>query len=268
MKIQFSKFHGAGNDFIIIDGRQDVELNEVQVRWLCDRHFGIGADGLIIVREPTHPQAHIRWDFYNSDGSRAEMCGNGARCLARFVSQQLGFKGPFVLQTAAGLVRLRYINDLIGVELTPPQQPILYELLDSPQAKLTLHCINTGVPHTVVFVDQVEQIDVVTLGRMIRRHERFAPAGTNVNFVQVLSKQSIQIRTYERGVEDETLACGTGVTASALIASKIYKWPSPVHVRVKSGDRLQVVFEESQSGWKRVELIGPAVHVFDGVVEI
>lgn len=270
VKVRFAKYHGAGNDFILIDDRQNrLRPSPQQIAAWCDRHRGVGADGLILVRLPQNAEADLAWDFYNSDGSQAEMCGNGARCLASFARDQLGVSRDFTLETIAGLVRIRLEeNDQIAVRLTPPTDLRLRIQLPSRFGQMEVHHLNTGVPHTVLFVGDVDRVDVVSLGREIRYHQLFAPAGTNVNFAQHIGPNLIRIRTYERGVEGETLACGTGVTASALIASKVLGFQSPVRVRVQSGDELAVRFVPDQDGWKEVELIGPAVHVFDGEIEI
>jgi len=270
VKVRFAKYHGAGNDFILIDDRQNrLRLSPRQIAAWCDRHRGIGADGLILVRLPQNAEANLAWDFYNSDGGQAEMCGNGARCLARFARDRLGVSQDFTLETVAGLVRIRLEeDDQIAVQLTSPTDLRLRIQLPSRFGLMEVHHLNTGVPHTVLFVGDVDRVDVVGLGREIRYHQLFAPAGTNVNFVQHIGPNTIRVRTYERGVEGETLACGTGVTASALIASKVLGFQSPVRVRVQSGDELAVRFVPDQDGWKEVELIGPAVHVFDGEVEI
>lgn len=268
MKVWFSKLHGAGNDFIVIDDRANRwHFNPEQVKFLCDRHFGIGADGLIIIRNPSHPTAQFKWEFFNNDGSIAEMCGNGARCVGLYVKRKLGINNQFILETLAGLIHIRFVDDMIGVELRPPSPPRLNMLVELSNGPIELHYINTGVPHVVAFVDDLDKVDVAQIGRQIRFHPIFAPAGTNVNFVKILNNRRIAIRTYERGVEAETFACGTGVTAAALIVSRCLNWGAPIEVIVKSGEILKVNFALRGEVWNKVELIGPATYVFDGEIE-
>ena len=261
--------NGAGNDFVLIDNRtQTIQLSRAQIASLCDRHRGIGADGLILLKPPLSRDADWAWDFYNSDGSTGEMCGNGARCFARFVQARTGQSADFKFQTEAGIISARFEGERVRVSLTPPANLSLDEKLALSDGKLTVHSLNTGVPHAVLFVPNADQAMVQQLGPEIRWHSRFAPKGTNVNFVQVLEPGHIRVRTFERGVEGETLACGTGVTASALIASRVHHFGSPVKVQVQGGDQLEVSFNQSGGAFSDVQLSGGAEFVFEGKISL
>ena len=261
--------NGAGNDFVLIDNRkQSIRLSRPQVAALCDRHRGVGADGVILLVPPSDDKADWAWEFYNSDGSSGEMCGNGARCFARFVERQTGVNRDFSFQTEAGLIKAAFQGKRVTVSLTAPVGLRLNEQVPLSSGRQTIHSLNTGVPHAVLFVPDADQAMVRELGAEIRRHAHFAPKGTNVNFVQVLGPNRVRVRTFERGVEGETLACGTGVTASALISARVHKFVSPVQVQVQGGDQLEVSFHENNGDFAEVRLTGPAEFVFDGKIEI
>lgn len=269
MVLEFTKMSGAGNDFVLIDNRpQSIRLTKEQIVSLCDRHRGIGADGIILLKPSPSGKADWAWDFYNSDGSSGEMCGNGARCFARFVQARTGQRTDFTFETEAGIIKASFEGERVRVSLTEPTGLRLDEQLPLATGKQTVHSLNTGVPHAVLFVPDADKAMVQQLGPEIRRHPRFAPKGTNVNFVQVLRPGHIRVRTFERGVEGETLACGTGVTASALIASRIHRFASPVKVQVQGGDQLEVSFQESHGGFSNVQLSGPAEFVFEGKISL
>jgi diaminopimelate epimerase len=269
MVLEFTKMNGAGNDFVLIDNRaQTIKLSRDQIVRLCDRHRGIGADGAIILVPSTSGQADWAWEFYNNDGSAGEMCGNGARCFARFVQRRTRGTRDFTFETEAGIITANFHGDRVTVNLTSPQGLRLNEQVPLSVGPQTIHSLNTGVPHAVLFVSDADKAMVQQLGPEIRRHAHFAPKGTNVNFVQFLSPGRIRVRTFERGVEGETLACGTGVTASALISSRVHKFNSPVKVQVQSGDQLEVSFKEGNNGFADVRLTGPADFVFEGKMEI
>ena len=260
---------GAGNDFILIDNRdRKVQLTPQQVTRLCDRHRGIGADGVILLVPPKSSQAQWAWEFYNSDGSTGEMCGNGARCFGRFVNSRTGKNHDFSFDTEAGLIHATFDGARVTVNLTRPAELRLNQELKLPAGSQTVHAINTGVPHAVLFVPDADKAMVRELGPVIRRHPHFGPKGTNVNFVQVLEPGQIRVRTFERGVEGETLACGTGVTASALIASCVHGFDSPIRVQVQSGDELEVSFQRNNGAFDQVRLTGPADFVFEGKITI
>lgn len=269
MQLAFTKMNGAGNDFILIDNRDEsIQLEASQVERLCHRQKGVGADGLMLWEPNRTGNADWSWKFYNNDGSTAEMCGNGARCFAAFVRRELGSQDSLTFETLAGVIEAQFSGPLITVTLTPPEDLVLGQQLELNGSRLTSHSLNTGVPHAVIFVDDAEQAKVSEQGRAIRQHPHFAPSGTNVNFVQVLKPDFIRVRTYERGVEAETLACGTGVSAAAMITSRLQKAAPPISVQVQGGDVLTVDFQASDKGFTNVKLTGPADLVFSGVIEI
>jgi len=261
--------NGAGNDFVLIDDRKaQVHLEPAQVARLCDRQRGVGADGLIRLIPCASDRAEWAWDFYNSDGSRAEMCGNGARCFARFIQRLTGARDRVSFESVAGVISATFHGERVTVSLTAPHDLRLNDTITLAGTATVIHSVNTGVPHAVLFVTDADNAAVQSLGREIRFHPHYAPKGANANFVQVLGPGHIRARTYERGVEGETLACGTGVTASALIAAELHRFPSPVRVRVQGGDELEVSFERSGGAYSNVQLNGPADFVFDGTIEV
>ncbi len=272
MNIPFTKMNGAGNDFVMLDNRDaSLQLASDTIARLCDRHRGIGADGLLLV-EPPKPgsSADFTFRYFNADGGEAEMCGNGARCFARFAKPFLPADAASLsFDTIAGPVQARFEGDLVTIQLSPPIDHRPATPLEINGRTLDVHSINTGVPHAIVFVDDLEQTDVVADGRALRHHHAFAPTGTNVNFVAVTAPGHIIVRTYERGVEGETLACGTGVTACALIHQAIHHAPSPVEVIVRSGDTLRIGFSPQPDGsFTQVSLTGPAETTFHGQIAI
>src|SRR3954462_7907233 len=245
MNLAFTKMNGAGNDFILIDNRSgQICLTLEQIVRLCHRQRGVGADGLFLLVPARQGQADWAWDFYNSDGSTAEMCGNGARCFARFIQKVVGAKEQTSFETGAGVIKAVFDGALVTVSLTAPRDLRLAEMVPLGSGAAEIHSLNTGVPHAVLFVKDADRAMVQPLGAEIRYHGHFSPKGTNVNFVQLRGPNSIRVRTYERGVEGETLACGTGVTASALISSRLHEFASPVKVQVQGGDQLEVSFKE------------------------
>ncbi len=261
MTLKFAKIQGTGNDFIIINNLAGAFNDffhgikeDVAVRVLCSRRTGVGADGLILIEDSQ--VANFRWRFFNADGSPAEMCGNGMRCVARYAFEEGLAPAKMKVETDAGVIEAEVLGRDVRVKLTPPTD----FNLGLEAEGLTVHFVNTGVPHAVVFVDRLELVDVNKVGRELRFSPVFAPAGANVNFVEVRLDR-IAVRTYERGVEAETLACGTGAVASALISAKIFHLPSPVEVEVRSGERLKVHFDPQM---KEVYLEGPTLWVYDG----
>lgn len=257
--IPFTKMSGTGNDFIIIDNRrrivEDDGLTEF-IRNVCRRKMSVGADGLILIE--SSDKADFQWRFFNSDGSLAEMCGNGARCAARFAYLN-GIAGESLsFETQAGIINGQVKDGGAKVKIPDPTDLCLDYAIDLSDGPLTVSSINTGVPHVVIMQDSVEEVDVFRLGREIRYHDAFAPAGTNVNFICTQNTGQLAIRTYERGVEDETLACGTGSIASALIASLKTNWPSPISLVTRSGETLTIYFRESDQVFTDVYLEGDA----------
>jgi diaminopimelate epimerase len=257
VKIPFTKYQATGNDFVLIDNRNaHYSFTKEQIEKICDRRFGVGADGLMLIEE--HPTLDFNLIYYNSDGSQS-LCGNGSRAAVAMAAT-LGllktkttfnaYDGPHEAELLpTGIVRLK-------------MNPVTEVKQDGPD-----YFINTGSPHHLQFVPDVEKINVVEAGRKIRYREAYKPGGTNVNFIQLLNDNTIFVRTYERGVEDETFSCGTGVTAAALAAS-FHGYTSPVHIKVKGG-QLDVAFQTGQAGtFEEIYLIGPAKMVFEGVVSI
>ncbi len=268
MQLPFTKMNGAGNDFILLDNRDGKHaLDSTSIALLCDRHRGVGADGVLAVELPSQG-ADFRMRYYNADGGEAEMCGNGARCFARFARKLGASKAEISFETLAGIIRASFPYGEVRVAMSEPHSHRPPVSLDINGRTLEVHFLNTGVPHAVIFTDDVEAVDVSKDGAALRYHPSFAPKGTNANFVQVLSPGSIAIRTYERGVEGETLACGTGVCAAALLHHLRTLAPSPVHVKVRGGDTLQVAFEVTEGALGNVTLTGPADFVFDGTISL
>jgi len=269
MTLDFTKMNGAGNDFILLDGRvQRPHLAREQVVRLCDRHRGIGADGLMVLVPCASGQADWAWEFFNNDGSDATMCGNGARCFARYVQRATGADRALTFETGAGVISAAFRGELVTIGLTAPRELRLGLAVSLRSGATTVHSVNTGVPHAVLFVPDADQAMVTEIGPEVRHHPVFAPQGTNVNFVQVLGPDAIRVRTFERGVEGETLACGTGVTASALVSACVHGFRSPVRVRVQGGDLLEVGFAQQGQDFADVTLTGPADFAFEGRVEI
>lgn len=266
--IQFTKMHGAGNDFILVDDRKrHFPTNDNE--WLAEamnRRTGIGSDGLILVQPSDH--AHFRMRFFNPDGGEVEMCGNGARCVSRFARDIGAAPDHMSIETVAGVLHADMLGSLVRLYLTAPHGWILENMLEVNGVPTVYSSVNTGVPHAVIKVDDIEQLDIMSTGRAIRYHDIFAPAGTNANFAMISGDQSLVVRTYERGVENETLACGTGITACALIAGRCWNMSPPIQVTCAHGDILEVNFEGTDESVENVTLTGPAVYVFTGEIEV
>ncbi len=263
--IPFYKMSGAGNDFIIIDNRRqivsDADLTNF-ISKICRRKISAGADGLILI-EPSDT-CDFRWRFFNSDGSPAEMCGNGARCAARFAYVN-GIAGTTLsFETEAGVVSARIDNDRVKVKMPDPSNLKLSYRLELSDRSLDISSINTGVPHVVVMMAKIDDVDVVAVGREIRFHQTFAPAGTNANFVCRRKENEIEIRTYERGVEDETLACGTGAIASAIVSACQFKINSPIDVKTRSGEYLRIHFNAKDRQFDDIYMEGDARIIYTG----
>jgi len=271
MKIHFRKMAGAGNDFIVIDNRDGIipeaQRRHVFAAW-CRRRVGIGADGVLLV-EPARGGCHFRMRYYNADGGEAESCGNGARCIARFAHLIGAAPEQVRFETAAGIYQARVGADDVILSMSDPhglRRAVGLEIPDLLSA--TVDFINTGVPHAVLRVQDLETVPVVALGRAIRMHEAFAPAGANANFIRLRPDGGLDIRTYERGVEDETLACGTGAVAAALIANLHGHGQSPVPVHPRGGPILRIHFERDGERFHQIKLEGEARVVYEGVVEL
>lgn len=266
--LTFTKMNGAGNDFVMVDNRQQsLQLTNAQIARLCDRHRGVGADGLIAVEpaEQAADGADVRMRYYNADGGEVEMCGNGARCFARYFNRLAGGNLTKVsFETPAGILSAQVEGELVRLAMSRPHSLAMGTKLMVADQELTVHFVNTGVPHAVVLVEDLENTPVVTWGAALRYHAQFAPKGTNANFMKVLAPGKIAIRTYERGVENETLACGTGMVACALVHHLLHGASAPVSVAVRGGDTLHIGFKASGSEFSDVTLTGPADFVFEG----
>jgi diaminopimelate epimerase len=260
--------NGAGNDFVLLDNRAgELQLAAGDVVRICDRHRGVGADGILVL-ERAENGADFRMRYYNADGGEAEMCGNGARCFARYANRVAGAEKELSFETPAGVIFSELQGELVRLQMSEPKDMRLAITIALPEREVAAHFVNSGVPHVVVPVDDLEGVDVRGLGSAIRRHELFAPKGANVNFLKERGPRQIAIRTYERGVEDETLACGTGVVASALIFAATKNVDGPIGVLVRGGNELEVDFEKEGDQFKKVTLTGPAEFVFEGTIDL
>ena len=264
-QIAFYKMSGSGNDFIIIDNRNRVvDENDLQgfIAKVCRRKMSVGADGLILVEESEN--VDFKWRFFNADGSSAEMCGNGARCVARFAYLN-GISGEEVsFETEAGIVSAQVKNDRVKIKMPDPIDLKTDYNLELGNGAMQVCSVNTGVPHVVVTAGNLDDVEVVRLGREIRFHDSYAPAGTNVNFICAGNDNTISIRTYERGVEDETMACGTGSIAAAIVMHYKSKGKSPVKVITRGGGCLYIYFEEDNGKFYNVFLEGDARVIYKG----
>ena len=276
MKLEFQKFCGAGNDFIIIDNRnfkQTIKNRADFAVKYCRRGLSIGADGVIFIENSSI--SDFKMSLFQPDGSQAEMCGNGGRCAAKYAYLNGITNKEMKFETPAGLIEAFIFEKSVSVKLTQPAGLKLNSVvkLDDLNLSFEYGFINTGVPHTVIIADNLENVDIKNIGNKIRFHKDFQPAGTNVNFIKFNGDNSISVRTYERGVEDETLACGTGSTASALIASLKKGLESPVSVKTKSGLILKIHFDRKNlisGNFAELNLFleGDAEKIYDGIVEI
>lgn len=243
--IAFEKMSGTGNDFVIIDNRTiAIPLADQPelARKICRRMFSVGADGLIFIEKST--KADFGWNFYNADGSVAEMCGNGSRCAARFAYRHKIAGKKMKIETLAGIIEAEICeeDDVVRVKMTQPFDFRLDISLRLDDVERPVAYVNTGVPHAVIFV-QEDDVPVKKWGRKVRFHEFFEPRGSNANFVKILEDGRLKVRTYERGVEDETMACGTGAVASALFASMLKGMDPPVEVITTGGGMLAILFD-------------------------
>lgn len=257
MKLNFYKYQGTGNDFIIIDNREHVfdPNNTKLINHLCDRRFGIGADGLMLLESTSG--FDFKMVYFNADGSESTMCGNGGRCLVKFAYDKgvIGAETNFL--AIDGSHKALVVKDKVSLKMID---------VNTIEAEVDTCFLNTGSPHVVKFVDEINDYPVFDQGKAIRYSPKYLPGGTNVNFVEKAGENAIFVRTYERGVEDETFSCGTGVTAAALAASQ-RGFKSPVAIKTLGGD-LEVSFEVISSGFEEIYLIGPALKVFEGQIEI
>lgn len=263
MKLSFHKMVASGNDFIVIDNRRLVIKNPKSfARQFCPSHIGIGADGILLMEKSR--KADFKMRIINSDGSEAEACGNGFRCIALFAHRLLNYPKTFRFESLSGIVEARIQGRQVAVQLPVPKDLRLRAEIEVLGNRLHYSFINTGVPHAVVFVEGLDKIEVHTLGRAIRQHRQFQPKGTNVNFVEVSGRNKIQVRTYERGVEAETKACGTGSTASAIISTLMGFVHAPVKVKTAGGEVLTINFKRENQKIRNVTLQGMANFVYEG----
>jgi diaminopimelate epimerase len=266
-KIPFYKIQGNGNDFILIDDRRGVLKGRglsPLAQQVCHRNRSVGADGLIVIIHSK--KADFKWQFFNSDGSEAEMCGNGARCAARFASIKKIAPKKMTFETLAGIIHAEVKKETVRVQLAGATGLRMNVAVPLAGHTKTGYFINTGVPHLVYLSENLAGEDVQAVGSASRWHEVFKPAGTNVNFVQIDGPHKLRIRTYERGVEGETLACGTGAVASALIAAALRKTSSPVTVTTQGGDNLIVSFVQDGEEFRDLHLEGAAEVVCEGML--
>jgi diaminopimelate epimerase len=258
MSIHFYKYHGTGNDFVILDNRKNTyQFTRKQVAALCDRRFGIGGDGLMMLN--TLAGYDFEMKYYNCDGRESSMCGNGGRCLVKFAADRgirkstyrfLAIDGVHEASIESGGRIMLKMNDVTEVD-----------------TRYNKHILNTGSPHYVEIVDNVMGLDVCTKGRAVRYSDEFREEGINVNFVQQTEEpDKIIVRTYERGVENETWSCGTGVTAAALVCYHNENGYNRVDVKTKGGS-LSVEYDRTEESYKNIWLIGPAVKVFEGEID-
>lgn len=265
-KLHFYKLSGSGNDFIIINnlkGEYSFDFFKNIVTKITSRNNGVGADGLIVINRDN--DCDFKWDFFNSDGSIAEMCGNGARCAGRVFSLISG-KKEIVFKTLAGLIDAYVNGQVVRVRLSNPTGYMENIRLEIEGNTYNGSFINTGVPHFVIEIDDIENFPVKEVGRKIRFHNFFAPKGTNVNFIKYLGDETIKVRTYERGVEDETLACGTGASASALIMGKKGLVKDRAKIITSGGEILNVYFDIKGENFEKVYLEGAVKLICEGYV--
>lgn len=299
--IRFTKMVGTGNDFIVVDHRTG-RTRALRRGWrsisraLCDRHRGVGADGVLLLEPSSAARARMR--VFNPDGSEAQMCGNGARCVALYMASTTHPSGTWdmghgtkagkavTIETKAGVLSATVRGERVALRMTDPTDLQRERTVHVGAKRIRFGFVDTGVPHVVVSVQTLDAVDVQRIGRALREHRQFAPQGTNVNFIQADARHPhrIQIRTYERGVEAETLACGTGVAAAAVmhalehtpagrgqaVLANGHTQTHRVDVKTRSGDVLTVSFDVAHDGARaqvrNVVLEGPASRVFDGVV--
>lgn len=261
----FTKMTAAGNDFVVVDNRSGKVPGKARAKKWCDRKFSIGADGLLLLEKSK--KADFKMRIINSDGSEAEMCGNGIRCIAQFAFDKKIVGRRFSVETLAGLIGCEVKGGVVKARMIDPKDLALDFSIPVAGKKTAMNFVNTGVPHAVSFVDRIEEVDVETLGRLIRTHDHFKPRGANANFVQARSGNAIDVRTYERGVEGETMACGTGSTASALVAAAVHGMKSPVSVKTKGGEILKIYFSKENGRFHDVYLEGPVQTCFEGRVK-
>jgi len=261
--IKFTKMCATGNDFIVVDNRDKI-IEDVRFfsKHVCSRRFGIGADGVLLLENSE--KADFKMRIINADSSEAEMCGNGARCIARFAQQLKLVSKRTRFETIAGIIEAEAANNNIRLKMSNPFDMKLNIQLEVNGQEQIVHYIDTGVPHTILYSDNIENVDVMTIGSLIRNHKHFSPRGTNVDFVYIGNNDSLNMRTYERGVEEETYACGTGAVASAAISCVLGKVKNmPISIKVKGGS-LKVNLHYNKGVFSDVLLEGDAQIIYKG----
>ena len=255
MKLTFYKYQGTGNDFVMIDNRQQIfDINNTErIAFLCDRRFGIGADGLILLE--THESCDFKMVYFNADGKQSSMCGNGGRCITAFAKFLGVINEEATFEAIDGLHKAKIDGNLVSLQM---QDVTTIEAFDSHMF------LDTGSPHHIEMTNNLKTVDVKTIGRQIRRGAPYNDEGSNVNFVCKNDNDNFSVRTYERGVEDETYSCGTGVTAVALAMHYIGETEKNLITLETEGGTLQVSFEKGEEGYENIWLIGPATQVFKG----
>jgi diaminopimelate epimerase len=273
MTIPFARMHGCGNDFVVIDDRAGrlYPHRRALAQQLCHRRTGLGGDGLILIgRAPAGAEpADFAMTYVNADGNDGEMCGNGARCTARRAAELGLVRDRAAFTTEAGVIRATIAPDRVTLAMTDPVDERAARRLEIDGRRFDLHYIDTGVPHVVAVVDDLDRLDVEGIGRQLRHHEAFAPRGTNANFIQPLAPGRLRIRTYERGVEAETLACGTGAVAAGLVAFRLgLAKGSPVTLLPRGGQELSIGFKTTPArGFAEVTLAGPTERIATGEID-
>ena len=259
MTIAFYKYHGTGNDFVMIDNMAgEIHLTNEMVVSICERHFGVGSDGLILIERSDDAQIHFSINFYNPDASKS-FCGNGSRCAVSF-AKSLGYVGEHAVFSAIDGVHEAIIDgDSVSIRMR--------DVSTSDKLSEDTYFLNTGSPHFIEFSPYVGSLDIISAARPIRYSDMFKPGGTNVNYVEWMDEASVFVRTYERGVEDETLSCGTGVTAAALACALVKPQLSNVQVNTKGG-KLEVSFTKNENSFSNIFLKGPAKFVFKGEIDL
>lgn len=267
MNIEFAKAQAAGNDFIILDNRKNRLGGGIAnfsdfAAFACRRRYSVGADGVLVLEDSA--SADFKMRIFNPDGSEVPMCGNGARSSAAFCYAKEWCGASMKIETKSGVLAARIKNDLVKIKMTPPKNIRLERNVGLGNTIMDLHTLDTGVPHAVHFVENIKGYPVKEMGAKLRYHKAFHPEGTNADFVEAVDRSTISVRTYERGVEDETLACGTGAVASAIISCLVKGTEQPVSVVTAGGEVLKIYFKKERNNFHDVYLEGKATISFEG----
>jgi diaminopimelate epimerase len=268
MNWSFVKYVACGNDFILFDNRLGTFpcTQPALIQRLCNRQWGIGADGILLREDST--KADFRMRIFNSNGSEAEMCGNGLRCFIKWLACT-GFQGEiFRIEVMDRILTATYSEDTVSIEMGPPVNVQWNISVPYKNRLLLVHYLDTGVPHAVIFMKNIDEVNLEELGTFIRHYPLWMPKGTNLTIAEQLSSQKFKIRTYERGIEGETLACGTGATAVALAGANQYLLSSPITIQTSSRDELSIEFMQQKLTFSHVTLTGPAQFTFLGKIDL